>query len=164
MFKNKILKANKGIMISDALIAMLIILLFSGIVIALITNITVEKTKISQNSMIIDFATKMLEYVEKLPYADVTEENLINYVNSKNLEHISAGRTTDNLTTEYRVIVNVENYNQTEGNTDKYDFIKIVTITIESSLEGKANSIQFSKIKKANMKEVETILNNLRTE
>src|SRR5574344_620984 len=104
MFKNKILKANKGIMISDALIAMLIILLFSGIVITLITNITVEKTKISQNSMIIDFATKMLEYVEKLPYADVTEENLINYVNSEELEHISAGRTTDNLTTEYRVI------------------------------------------------------------
>ncbi len=79
----QILKKEKGIIVSDAIIAILIILLFVGIIASLIVNIVLESTKIKINSGQLDFATEILEYVENLPYEAVTEENLINYVNNK---------------------------------------------------------------------------------
>src|SRR5699024_3136675 len=99
----KILKKNKGIIVSDAIIAILIILLFVGIIATLIVNIVLETTKIKINSGQLNFATEILEYIEELPYENVTEENLIDYVNNKNSEQVSAGTTTEGLTTTYKI-------------------------------------------------------------
>lgn len=154
----KILKKEKGIIVSDAIIAILIILLFVGIITTLIVNIVLESTKIKINSGQLDFATEILEYIEKLPYQDVTEENLINYVNSKNSEQVSAGTTTQELTTTYKIGIDVQSYNQIAGNEGKLDIIKLITLTIENNLEDKKYSTEITKIKKANMQEVEQIL------
>ena len=154
----KILKKEKGIIVSDAIIAILIILLFVGIITTLIVNIILETTKIKINSGQLDFATEILEYIEELPYEAVTEENLINYINNKNSEQVSAGTSTAGLTTTYKIGINVQNYNQTAGNEGKLDIIKLVTLTIENNLENKKYSTEITKIKKANMEEVEQIL------
>ena len=154
----KILKKEKGIIVSDAIIAILIILLFVGIITTLIVNIILETTKIKINSGQLDFATEILEYIEELPYEAVTEENLINYINNKNSEQVSAGTSTAWLTTTYKIGINVQNYNQTAGNEGKLDIIKLVTLTIENNLENKKYSTEITKIKKANMQEVEQIL------
>lgn len=154
----KILKKNKGIIVSDAIIAILIILLFVGIIATLIVNIVLETTKIKINSGQLNFATEILEYIEELPYENVTEENLIDYVNNKNSEQVSAGTTTEGLTTTYKIGIKVENYNQTAGNEGKLDIIKLVTLTVENDLENKKYSTEITKIKKASMQEVEQIL------
>ena len=154
----KILKKEKGIIVSDAIIAILIILLFVGIITTLLVNIVLESTKIKINSGQLDFATEILEYIEKLPYQDVTEENLINYINNKNSEQVSAGTTTEELTTTYKIGIDVQSYNQIAGNERKLDIIKLVTLTIENDLGNKKYSTQITKIKKANTQEVEQIL------
>ena len=154
----KILKKEKGIIVSDAIIAILIILLFVGIITTLIVNIILETTKIKINSGQLDFATEILEYIEELPYEAVTEENLINYVNNKNSEQVSAGTSTEELTTTYKIGIDVQSYNQIAGNEGKLDIIKLVTLTIKNNLEDKEYSTEITKIKKANMEEVEQIL------
>lgn len=154
----KILKKEKGIIVSDAIIAILLILLFVGIIASLIVNIILESTKIKINSGQLDFATEILEYIEKLPYKDVTEENLINYVNNKNSEQVSAGTVTTGLTTTYKIGIKVQSYNQIAGNEDKLDIIKLITLTIENDLENKKYSTEITKIKKANIEEVKQIL------
>ena len=154
----KILKKEKGIIVSDAIIAILLILLFVGIIASLIVNIILESTKIKINSGHLDFATEILEYIEKLPYKDVTEENLINYVNNKNSEQVSAGTVTTGLTTTYKIGIKVQSYNQIAGNEDKLDIIKLITLTIENDLENKKYSTEITKIKKANIEEVKQIL------
>ena len=154
----QILKKEKGIIVSDAIIAVLIILLFVKKIDSLIENIVLESTKIKINSGQLDFATEILEYVENLPYEAVTEENLINYVNNKISEQLSAGSDTTSLTPIYKIGINVQSYNQIPGNEEKLDIIKLVTLTIENDLEDKKYSTQITKIKKANTQEVEQIL------
>ena len=51
----KILKKEKGIIVSDAIIAILLILLFVGIIASLIVNIILESTKIKTVQDAIDF-------------------------------------------------------------------------------------------------------------
>ena len=154
----QILKKEKGIIVSDAIIAILIILLFVGIIASLIVNIVLESTKIKINSGQLDFATEILEYVENLPYEAVTEENLINYVNNKKSEQVTAGTDTTRLTTTYKIGIKVQSYNQIPGNEEKLDIIKLVTLTIENDLEDKKYSTEITKLKKANIQEVEQML------
>ena len=133
-------------------------MLFVGIITTLLVNIVLESTKIKINSGQLDFATEILEYIEKLPYQDVTEENLINYINNKNSKQVSAGTTTAELTTTYKIGIDVQSYNQIAGNEGKLDIIKLVTLTIKNDLRNKKYSTQITKIKKANTQEVEQIL------
>lgn len=152
------LKEKKGVVITDAIVAILIILLFTGIITTLITNIILESTKIKMNSQHVDFITEILEYVEQLSYENVTEKNLIDYINNKGEENVSADTTLDTLTTAYRIAIKVENYNETEGNTDKLDIIKIITVTLETDINGKEYSTTISSLKKATIDEVREIL------
>jgi len=160
MVKPKSLGEKKGIIASDAIISILIILLFAGIITSLITNIVLESTKIKMNSQQIDFATELLEYTEKIPYGTVTEiqDSLVNYVNDKNADYVSAGTDISTLTTPYKIEINVENYNETEGNEEKLDLLKLITITVESNLRNKAYSTQITGIKKASMQEAKEMI------
>ena len=54
MAKINIFKEKKGIIVADAIVAILIILLFAGIVTSITINIFSEKTKIKLNSMYLD--------------------------------------------------------------------------------------------------------------
>lgn len=154
----KVLKEKKGIVLSDAIIAILIMLLFVGIITSLMISIFLESTEIKMNSQHIDYATEIFEYVEKISYEEVTQENLINYINNKNLDYVSAGTTIETLNTPYKIAIEVKKYNETEGNEDKEDLLKIVTLTIENNLLEKQYTSTISRLKKANMQEVEELL------
>lgn len=161
MVTKKELNKENGIVVSDAIIAILIVLLFVGIITSLITNIVLESAKIKLDSQHINIATEILEYIEQASYSDIEEEDVINHINNMNPDYIVAARTREELEgieKLYKVVVNVERYNEIPGNEDKLDLIKIIEITIESNLDGKTREMQLSRIKKATMQEVQTIL------
>lgn len=158
MLMDKLVKEQKGIVISDAIIAILIIMLFTGIIVSLIVNIVLESQIIKLNSQQIDFATEILEYAELLTYEEVTEEKLIEYINKKNVDYVSAGTGTESLTTTYRIAIDVQKYSEIENNTEKLDIIKIVTVTVETDLDDKEYTTTVSGLKKATTEEVEAIL------
>ena len=151
-------KEQKGVIVSDAIVAILIILLFTGIIVSLIVNIILESQVIKLNSQQIDFATEVLEYADSLEYHQVTEAKLIEYVNTKNEDYVSAGTSTESLTTAYRIAVDVQKYNETTNNTGKLDIIKIITITVETDFDEKTYTTTISSLKKATVEEVKELL------
>ena len=133
MIKKEVIKSQKGVIITDAIVAILIILLFTGIVTTLMVNITLESTRIKMNSQQTDFATEIFEYAEELIYDFVTQDNLIKYINDKGLSVVSAGATIDTVSNPkaaYKIGIQVETYVPTDTTLPELDIIKIITLTI----------------------------------
>lgn len=150
--KNKLLE-EKGIVVADAIVALVIILLFSGLIISLITRVTIETKKVKIYSQQMDYVTDIFEYIEQLPYEEVNESNLISYVNNKNLDVVKAASDLSDVpaTAAYKIAINIENYNETEGNTEKLDYIKIIKVTVKSTLAGREYLTEMSRIKKIDL-------------
>lgn len=151
------IKKQNGIILSDGIVAVLIILLFCGIITSLMVNIVLESSKVKMNSQQIDFATELFEYVDGLAYDNVTEEKLINYINKKDISEVSAGTSIDavsNPDAAYKISIQVETYEPEDESLPKLDIIKLVTLTIENNLNGKTYSTTMSTIKKATKEEI----------
>lgn len=153
------LREKKGVIVLDAIISIMIILLFAGLTISLIYNIVLESTRAKISSQQMDFAVEIFEYAEKLPYESVTQANLVSYINNKNLDYVSAGENTENLSTIYKIAINVQSYNDIEGNSDKENIIKIITLNIENEVAGKPFITEVATLKKATIEEAEDIIN-----
>lgn len=152
------LKGKRGIITSDAVISIIVVMLFTGVIMSLMVNVVLETQKIKMNSQQTDLAIEVLEHIKTLSYNETTESNLIAYINTKNLDYVSAGTATESLTTPYKIAIDVQNYNETEGNRDKLDIIKIIEVRVETVLNDKEYSTVISTIKKATMEEVEAII------
>lgn len=150
-------KREKGIMATDAMIAILIIILFSGIIISMITGIVIESTKVKIISKHVNIITKVFEYIEKTDFEDVTETNLVNYINGIDPENISSSAIAGTLSTLYRVNVDV-NYYIPEDDETYFNVIKIITLNVENTLNNKTYNTQMSRIKKANTQELKNIV------
>ena len=150
-------KKQNGIVVTDAIIAILILLLFVGIITSLISKISTEKYKIKINSQQISLATQIFEYVEKSSYEDVTQDKLIAYINEIDPGKISAGTSFDTLTTPNKVKVKVEKYTPTEEG-EHLDLVKTVTISIENEFDNKTYKTEISRLKKASSQEVKKML------
>ena len=159
MVIKNILKEKKGIIVADAIVAILIILMFAGIMTSLIINIISEKSKIKLNSIYIDVTTEILEYVQTASFSNVTETKLINYVNSKNSDYFSAGTSLDTLTTPYKIQINVENYIP-ENNEVQLGLIKIIHLKMQKKVGEKTYEMSVSKIRKAGANDLPEILEN----
>lgn len=161
MKKNKI-KNAKGIMISDAIVAILMIILFTGTITSLIYNTISETTKTKIYSQEMDIATDIFEYIAKINYNDVNVENISEYINSAyNGKDISAGANTDSLTTTCKIGITITPYSELEGNSSKYDFIKVIQLNIKRKMLNKDYETKISTIKKANAKEAQKVIEGI---
>lgn len=150
---------QRGIITSDAIVAILIIMLFVGIITSIITNIVLESSKIKINSQQMDFATELMEYAEQLPYEEVTETNLIAYVNSKyDEDRVKAGESIEELDSPYKIAVRVETFIPEDETLPKLDILKTVTLTIQNTLVNKVYTTTMATVKKATAEEIEKIL------
>ena len=159
MIRKLNLTDKKGVIVSDAILSILIIILFAGIIISLITNIVLETRVIKINSQEMDYMTEILEYVDKISYDDVTQAEIIQYVNNKNFDGVSAGTDINELTTPYKIGVEVVKYNTTSGNTGKLDLIKIVTIEIKYTLNNKDYTLRTEKSRVRTSQEIQELIN-----
>lgn len=116
------LKDKRGITTVDAVISIFILAFFITINISLGYNSFVKAKTIERNEMATYYAVKIAEYVQNLPYNEVTS-NL-------NLSEL-------NLSNNYGYSVNVQQPTYKNIENPK-DLIKIVTITVSYSV-GKEN-------------------------
>jgi len=142
----KKLKDQKGIIVADALIAILIMTIFLGLIITLTYNIYLTANFTKRNSTAVNYGINIIEYIEKIDYKDIKENYLIDYVETLG-ENISAGTDETTLTTPYRVILDIQNYNEIEGNERKQDIIKKITVTIKYNLGDSVKEVTFEKVK-----------------
>ena len=111
------LKLNMGATLTDVVVAMLIIMLFTGILTTTFSNIYKNNIHIKMNAIAVDYAIKILEDIDKMPYEEV-ENSLNEEINTKYGDYKN-----------YESHINIENYNEDDKN--KEDIIKIITLTIK---------------------------------
>lgn len=129
-------KNQKGIAATDSIIAVLIIILFTGIIMTLSYNIYLTSTLITRNSQASEYAIKIFEETEKVYYDDLTQEYVDNYIN------------TLSISTGYIVNVTIETYDNLETEEQEEDVVKVITLEITYKLANKDKVLQMTKIKK----------------
>lgn len=142
----KKIKNEKGIVVADALIAILIMTIFLGLILTLTYNIYLTSNFTKRNSTAVNYGINIIEYIERTDYVYITESHLIDYVKTLG-DNVSAGTDENTLTTPYKVILDVQNYNEIAGNEEKQDIIKKINITIKYNLGDTIKEVIFEKVK-----------------
>ena len=154
----KKLKKENGFVSSDALIAILIITLFTGIIATLLYNIYLSKASLERMSKANKYVVDVFEHIDKIYYDEVSEDNLIKYFNQKyyykddgitpsEAAEVIAGKDEILLNIPFKVFITVKNYNNIEGNEDKLDLIKEITMLVKYKLGNKEQEIKVKRIK-----------------
>ena len=144
----RFLKSNKGITGADAVLGVALAILFSGIVATLSYNIYVTSSSLKRSSKALEYITSTFEYVATQYYDNVTEDNIKEYIN--NLDE----KISTNEGKPYKAQVSVTKYNQIEGNTDKLDLVKEITMSVTYKLGDKDQTIEIKTAKSREKLEV----------
>lgn len=136
------LRSDKGITGADALLAVALATLFSGIIATLAYNIYATSNSLKRSSQALEYVTSTFEYVANQYYDDITEDSIKEYINT-----LDANISTQGSNTKYKAQVSVINYNQTEGNEDKLDLVKEITMSVTYKLGNKDQKIEMKTVK-----------------
>lgn len=129
----KKLKSNRGATLTDVVVGLLILILFTGILTTSFYNIYKHNVLIRVNAIATDYTIKILEDIDRMKYEEVTND-LNNTINEK--FYIKDG---------FNVKINVENYNKDDAT--KEDIIKIVSVTVNYEVVGEAHNYSVEKLK-----------------
>jgi len=155
--RNKI-REQKGFAASDALIAVLIIALFSGLIATISYNIYISNSSIKRMSKATNYIVDVFEYIDRINYEDVTKEHLVSYFNDKYYyeedgvtpksdAEVKLKELDENVETPFKAEINIVKYNETDGNTDKLDLVQEITMTVKYKLGNKDQEITMKRNK-----------------
>ncbi len=129
----KKIKSNKAMTMTDVVIGMLIIIIFTGILTSSFYQIYKYNISIKMNALALEYSIKILEDIDKMPYEEVN-----NQLNDSLKENYK-------IREGYNAYIEIKNYNE-EDNT-KEDIIKIVTLTIKYKEIEKEQEYTVKKLK-----------------
>ena len=159
---NKTVKNNKGFAAQDALIAVLIITLFAGIIATLLYNIYLANTSLKRLSKADLYIVDTFEYIDLLNFDDVTIENLQSkYANLVSLTGDDKGTPNEeNLNRLWRLRgspqkgytldIALDTY-VPEGEQDSLDLVRKITMSVEYKVGDKNQKITMTRIKAKEM-------------
>ena len=127
-------KENKAVMGVDIVVSIVVLSLFAGVIAGMFAELFIQNVSIRMNAMAVNYAIIILENTDRLPYAEVTTENMMNNVKEKYY-------MSDNYT------ANIEVTKYSDMDTSKEDLIKIVKVTISYELLGQEYSYTVQKLK-----------------
>lgn len=126
------IKQNKGIGLSDGIIAVAILVIFTGVVVSISYNIYLQSNYIKRNEQATNYIVETFEYAKGLLFDEVTQEKIVSYINSKysNTKAIGGKYTEDaQRQASYTIFVNI---------IDKYpNYIKQLEISVMYKLGNK---------------------------
>lgn len=126
-------KTNRGVTMTDVILAMIILSLFVGVISSLYYKIVYYNNSIRMNAMAVHYAIRIAEDTDKMTYEEV--EETLN-------ENIKANY---DLPDSFTANITVKKYN--EEDTSKQDIIKIVTIKIDYNFMNETKSYELKKLK-----------------
>lgn len=123
-------KSNKGISMADIIIAVIILIMFAGVICSFYYKIVYYNNSIKMNAKAVSYAITIAEDIDKILYEDVETDLL---------------RDKYELADRFEAEVTVKKYK--EINPSAEDIIKIVTITINYEFLNENKVYQIEKIK-----------------
>lgn len=127
------LKQNKGVTLADAIIAITIFMIFTGLIITISYNIYLQSNFVKRNSSATNYIVDLFEYAQVLEFKDVTTEKLEEYINQK--EGIS---TLVNSSKGYKMKISVKE--------NKEGYIKQIDATVSYKIGKKEKSVTMSTL------------------
>lgn len=146
------LRENKGFTQVDIVVSIIILMLFTTLVSTLFYNSYISAVSSKRHSEATTYLSKIFESIELISYDNLENEikDVINKIDSNKLSGtiVENGNAQKNLSTPYKAEVEIMNYNQMEGNTDKEDLVKLITVTIKyNSRKGKEETVTGKRLK-----------------
>lgn len=138
------IKSEKAIASTDAIMAVILIALFGGLIATITSSLYTANTSLKRMAQATNYMTDVFEYVDQLYYDDVTLENLEQYCSEKDTNYTINSDNTNNK--GYKVTINVRNYN--ENDNTKLDLVKKITMSVEYKVGKKPQIIEMNRIKK----------------
>lgn len=134
------LKQNKGIGAADAIIAVAILVIFTGIIVSISYNIYNQSNFIKRNEQATKYIVELFEYAQGIIYEDLNSQVMIDYINNKyeNTNAIEEYIEGAEKQAAYTILINV---------TDKYTgYIKQIDITVMYKLGGKNKTVNMKTL------------------
>lgn len=135
------LKQNKGIGLSDAIIAIGIFIIFTGVIVSISYNIYLQSNFIKRNEQATSYIVEIFEYAGGLLFENLDSETIVKYINDKN-ENVKAisGEYIEGAERQaaYTVFVNITDV--------KTDYIKQIDVTVVYKLGGKDKMVNMKTL------------------
>lgn len=135
------LRQNKGIGATDAIVAVIILMIFTGITVSISYNIYLQSNFIKRNEQSTNYIVELFEYAQGLVYENLNSEVLVDYINNKyeNAKAINGTYVEEaEKQAAYTIFINV---------TDKYPgYIKQIDITVMYKLGGKTKTVNMKTL------------------
>lgn len=149
------LKNNKGFTGIDVSVALVIFVLFTGIIASLIYNFGVKSKEIDRRAEATNISIQALEGAKQLNYDDIVEGNAnskvtINTDDTTEVPVNIVAKQTDatagftDLQNGYNIRIEVEKYNERDGKSDLEDLIKIITVTVKYTVGNEEQTVDIS--------------------
>ena len=137
-------KENKGITGVDLSVALIIVVLFVGLIVTLTYNFSASSQEVNRKSQAINIAIQKVEELKGKPYDEITSGESTEY-RDKN------GQTINGNSGAYEVKTLVTKYSDSEyvpvGEKEKIsDVIKIVNITVRYTVQSKEQKVEISTV------------------
>lgn len=131
------LKRQNGVTGVDASVAVLIIILFVGLISTLFYNVYISNVSTQRATLATNYTIDILEKAQMAEYNDLVIENVDTLIKQINgLENIESKIIEDETIKKYEgtiqgftIQIQIQKYNEMPGNEDKQDIIKIITVT-----------------------------------
>lgn len=163
MILKKALREEKGFTGVDLTIAVIILMLFVALITTLFYNVYLSSSSTKRSATANSYIIDVFENIDRMTYEEVQQDNIVNsstdtfvqVLQAKLIENskidnvlIKRGITEDkNLAKPFQLEISVSNYNQTEGNTDKEDLIKIIKVRMKYKVGKKVETIDSQRLK-----------------
>lgn len=135
------LRQNKGIGLADAIIAVVILMIFTGIIVSISYNIYIGSNFIKRNEQATNYIVELFEYAQGLVYENLDSQVMIDYINNK-YENAKAiqGEYIEGAEKQaaYTIFINV---------TNEYpNYIKKIDITVMYKLGKKSKTVNMQTL------------------
>ena len=135
------LRQNKGIGLADAIIAVVILMIFTGIIVSISYNIYIGSNFIKRNEQATNYIVELFEYAQGLVYENLDSQVMIDYINNK-YENAKAiqGEYIEGTEKQaaYTIFINV---------TNEYpNYIKKIDITVMYKLGKKSKTVNMQTL------------------
>ena len=132
------MKNNRGFTTADIVVGIIIIILFISIITTSFYNYYLSIQSKNRKTLATNSIIDVIENVEIMNYDDITIDSVNNLINQLTLE--------GNIPNGYKVTAILQKYNETEGNENKQDIIKILTVRAEYTVNSKQENIEIKRL------------------
>lgn len=113
---------QRGVTSADIIVAVVIIMLFVSVITTGFYNYYKSIQSKNRVTIATNIVIDIIENVEMLQYDEVTKENVNNIIETLKLD--------GTISKPYTITVDLQKYNETEGNIDKKDLVKILKVKV----------------------------------